>query len=97
MRASKTGRRGRPEGASYLVTFAKLEEYLAAFANGHLQNCGITFVEPRQHLRARELIGFDAAMLPKMDFGEIVETRIIERRKKRILKIDLLKHGIAAL
>src|SRR6516162_32079 len=36
MIGSKRKRSGRPEGALYLVTYARLEEYLAAFAEGHL-------------------------------------------------------------
>ena len=73
---------------------AAREHEQAAAADGELQQRGIAAVKFRDDPRARQLVGGEPAVFPEMDFGEIAEAGIGERREERMLQINPPEHRV---
>ena len=80
---------------------AAREHQQAAAADGELQERGIAAVKFRDDPRPGQFVRREPTVFPEMDFGEIAEARISERREERMLKINppehrvILHHGLA--
>ena len=73
------------------------QEQKRSLSDAQLQKCGIAFIKASQHFDVGKAVRLDPAMFPKVDFGKVIEARIIERREQRAFKIDLLQHSVARI
>src|SRR5262245_59872951 len=70
------------------------EDQQSSLRYRHFDKSRRTIVKPSHNAGGGEGVGFEVAMFPKVDFGEIAKTRFSKGREKRMLKIDLFQNGV---